>query len=268
MIIIKLQGGLANQIFQWAYGEYLSEKYSTPLYLDLNFYKNQFGVTPRNFSLDKFPKLLYKILPYDGNISNWSNEKEKVKIVKIFDKHNYSEIEYQQDSHYYLDGYWQSEKYFKPIENIIREQLRPNADTINKLKEKYPTEKSISMHIRRTDYVSSNGFHPVQTIEYYQSGLEIIGEYDNLLIFSDDINWCKENLKFENMTFVEGNDDVEDIWLMSMCDHNIIANSSFSWWGAWLNENRDKKIIAPKKWFGDKSNTNYSDIIPDDWIKI
>jgi hypothetical protein len=268
MIITKLQGGLANQIFQWSHGKYLSEKYSTPLYLDVSFYLNQFGVTKREFSLNKFPNLEYNTLPNDRNMSNWSTESDKTKVVTIIDNHNYSKLDYQQDAHYYLNGYWQSEKYFKGIEDIIRDNLKPSEQKLKELKEKYVTEKSISIHIRRTDYVTSNGFHPIQDIEYYQRGLEIIGEYHNLLIFSDDIKWCKENLKFDNMTFVEGNDDVEDIWLMSMCNHNIIANSSFSWWGAWLNGNKDKKIIAPEKWFGDKSNTNYSDIVPENWIKI
>lgn len=265
MIITKLQGGLANQIFQWAYAKYLSEKYSTPFYLDLSFYLNQFGVTKRNFSLNKFPNLSYNILP-NTNLSEWSNEKNKNKIVKINDDFRYKELEYKEDCHYYLDGYWQSEKYFIEIENIIRESLKPT-ETIKSRFEEYSIKNSISIHIRRTDYINSNGFHPLQTIDYYKKGLEIIGKYDNLLIFSDDIKWCKENLKFDNMIFIEGNDDIEDLWLMSLCDNNIIANSSFSWWGAWLNENPNKKVIAPKKWFG-KTNQNSKDIIPELWIKI
>lgn len=267
MIITKLQGGLANQIFQWAYGKYLSEKYSTPLYLDLSFYQNKFGITKRDFSLNKFPNLSYNILPNDGNISNWSNEKNKTKLVKLNDNFHYKELDYKEDSHYYLDGYWQSEKYFIEIENTIRECLKPNESIINRLKEKYPTENSVSTHIRRTDYVSSNGYHPVQPIEYYQDGLNHI-DYENILVFSDDIKWCKENLHFDNMIFVEDNDDIEDLWLMSLCNHNIIANSSFSWWGAWLNNNKYKKVIAPNEWFGKTTGLNQLDIIPEKWIKI
>ena len=267
MVITKLQGGLANQIFQWTYGKYLSEKYSTPLYLDLSFYQGQFGVTKRDFSLNKFPNLSYNLLPNDRDISNWSNEPNKTKLVKISDNFHYYELEYKENSHYYLDGYWQSEKYFIEIEDIIRDNLKPLESIIEILKSKYPTENSVSIHIRRTDYVKSNGYHPVQSIEYYQNALDLL-EYDNILIFSDDIEWCKTNLHFDNMIFVEGNDDIEDLWLMSLCNHNIIANSSFSWWGAWLNENKDKKVIAPKKWFGEKSGLNDSDIIPEKWIKI
>ena len=104
--------------------------------------------------------------------------------------------------------------------------------------------------------------------EYYKNALDIIGGYENLYVFSDDINWCKTNLKFKNMVFVEGNDDVEDLWLMSLCDHNIIANSSFSWWGAWLNINPNKKVISPKRWFGEQTNLSSDDIIPVSWTKI
>ena len=140
---------------------------------------------------------------------------------------------------------------------------------MKKLKKKYPIdENNISIHIRRTDYVTSNGYHPVQSIEYYKQAIEIIGDYDNIFVFSDDINWCKENLKFDNMIFVDGNDDVEDMWLMSICNHNVIANSSFSWWGAWLNNNPDKKVIAPNNWFGSQTNLNTNDLIPNTWIKI
>jgi hypothetical protein len=92
--------------------------------------------------------------------------------------------------------------------------------------------------------------------------------YDNILVFSDDISWCKDNLKFDKMNFIEGLDNVEDMWLMSLCDNNIIANSSFSWWGAWLNSNFNKKVIAPLHWFGDSANLNTSDIIPTNWIRI
>ena len=96
----------------------------------------------------------------------------------------------------------------------------------------------------------------------------MIGDYKNIVVFSDDIPWCKENLIFDNIIFIEGNKDYEDLWLMSLCEHNIIANSSFSWWGAWLNENKNKKVVSPLNWFGQQSNTNQSDIVPESWIKI
>ena len=259
MIISKIQGGLGNQLFQWAYGKSISIKYNTPLYLDILSYQNQFG-TKREFSLNKFTNLNYVIKP---------NESDKVRIQNISDDFKFSEIKVENDSHYYLDGYWQSEKYFKESEQLIRNELKPSDIMLSKLNKTPLIDKNnISLHIRRTDYVSSNGYHPVQSIKYYEDALSIIGEYDNIFIFSDDIKWCKDNLNFTNMIFMEGFSDIEDLYLMSMCKNNIIANSSFSWWGAWLNTNPNKKVISPINWFGDKTNINTSDIIPNDWINI
>jgi hypothetical protein len=266
MIISKLQGGLANQLFQWACGKCLSEEYNTPLYLDISSYSSQLGMTKREFSLNKFPNLKYQTLPSDRNISNFSEELEKKRIEIITDNFIFKKLKYNNDSHIYLNGYWQSEKYFKDIQYDIRRNLQPKNE---KLKDFLPLHKNnISLHIRRTDYITSKEYHPVLPLDYYEHALNIIGEYDNIFVFSDDIDWCKTNLEFEKMTFIEGFDDVEDLWLMSMCNHNIIANSSFSWWGAWLNTNKDKKVITPLNWFGDHVNLNTSDIIPENWIKI
>jgi hypothetical protein len=257
MIITKLQGGLANQLFQFAYGKYLSEKYQTELLLDITFYKNQFNVTQRHFCLNKFPNLKYKIFDFI------TNDKQ---TISIGDDFNYCELNYNTEYNYYLNGFWQSEKYFIQIHQIIKDELRCPKEFLNKFS--YLEENNVSLHVRRTDYVTSNGHHPLQPISYYQQALDIIGCYDNLLVFSDDIEWCKNNLKFDKMIFIEGQDDIEDLWLMSFCKHNIIANSSFSWWGAWLNSNEDKKVIAPKNWFGTQANLNTSDLIPSSWIKI
>lgn len=262
MIVVKLQGGLGNQLFQWAFGKNMSNLNNIPLYLDSDFYKSDIpGVTKRDFSLNKFPYLNYKLTDVLEN-----NGKQ---FLRFFEQPFFTKLEYNTSYNYYLDGYFQSEKYFIESSGVIRKELSPTGDNLDKLRKKYPINKNnISIHIRRTDYVTSNGYHPVQSIEYYKQAIEIIGDYDNMFVFSDDINWCKENLKFDNMIFVDGNDDVEDMWLMSICNHNVIANSSFSWWGAWLNNNPDKKVIAPKNWFGQQVNVNTNDMIPENWIKL
>ena len=107
-------------------------------------------------------------------------------------------------------------------------------------------------------------------MEYYRSAVDLIGKEKLFFIFSDDINWCKNNFDFiENKFFIENNKDYEDLILMSLCSHNIIANSSFSWWGAWLNSNPNKIIISPKKWFGNKYNFhNTKDLYNEKWIKL
>jgi hypothetical protein len=256
MIITKLQGGLGNQIFQWAYGKALSEKYNTSLFLDLNFYENQTGNTFRVFELDKFP-----------NIKLETTKFENKQTIEVIDSFTYTELKHDKNFNYYLNGFWQSEKYFYEFSEIIKNELEPDITTLEKLSSKM-SNNSVSLHIRRTDYVTSNGYHPVQSIDYYNKALEIIGDYDQLLIFSDDINWCKENLNYKNMVFIENQTNIEDMWLMSLCKHNIIANSSFSWWGAWLNKNEDKIVIVPKNWFGDFTNLNSLDIFANNWITI
>ena len=249
-------GGLGNQMFQWAFYRNIRSKFKNEIVIDNFFYKNN---TQRIFELDNF-KLNYKSLK-SLKLSQPNG------FFLITDTYNFHDFNFELNKNYYLDGYWQSEKYFKDIRNQIIFDFSPSTDVEEDIK-KYIYGKTISLHIRRTDYVTSNGYHPVQTIDYYNKALEIIGEYDKLIIFSDDIEWCKYNLKFKNMVFCEIKNDLHQLWLMSLCKDNIIANSSFSWWGAWLNKNTNKKVIAPKLWFGQQTNINDSDIIPDSWIKI
>jgi len=259
MNIVKLQGGLGNQLFQWAFYKHLKHKYKVDCYLDVGLYNNQVGITKREFSLNKFPNINYEINSKIDNF-NYSN---------IFDNFYHTEHNLSPNINYYFEGYWQTEKYFKEIENEIKYDLSPGEEIKKKLNKIIPiNNNSISLHIRRGDYLNNTNFHPVQSMDYYKKALEIIGHYDNILVFSDDIEWCKNNIKFENVNFIEGISDIENIFLMSMCKDNIIANSSFSWWGAWLNNNKDKKIIAPKNWFGPQLGLNTSDIVPETWIKI
>src|SRR3989344_4984067 len=133
---------------------------------------------------------------------------------------------------------------------------------------------SVSVHIRRGDYVTNantNQFHGLCSLDYYNKAVSFISSKQNemeLFVFSDDIEWCKENLKYDfPIHFVETNDAHSDMYLMSLCKHNIIANSSFSWWGAWLNDNFQKIVVAPSQWIADAS-VNTQDLIPKGWIKI
>ncbi|MFH0972649.1 MAG: alpha-1,2-fucosyltransferase, partial [Patescibacteria group bacterium] len=177
----------------------------------------------------------------------------------------------------FLDGYWQTEKYFKDIEDIIRSEftLKTEYSNLNpELIAKISSCNSVSMHIRRGDYITNqntNEFHGICFLDYYKKAINLIAEkFPNptIFIFSDDLKWCKENIKIKYpIVFVKGNKNYEDLIMMSKCSHNIIANSSFSWWGAWLNNNPNKIVIAPQKWLNNP-NINYSDIIPSTWIKI
>ena len=177
----------------------------------------------------------------------------------------------------YLDGYWQNEKYFNDIEKVILKEFTLKNEFLiknKKLKETIKNTNSISIHIRRSDYIKNkktNEIHGVCTTDYYQKAIKKIIENNNnihIFVFSDDILWAKNNLKFNfPISFIVGNKDYEDLILMSLCKHNIIANSSFSWWGAWLNKNPKKIVIAPQRWFNNL-NKNKQNPIPQKWIRM
>jgi hypothetical protein len=169
-----------------------------------------------------------------------------------------------------LLGYYQSDKYFKHIEQDIRNLLTFKSEiqqTANKLIPRVDGSL-ISIHIRRGDYVHLQQFHPTCTPEYYLEAAFLFA-HDNpyYVIFSDDIDYCKSLfVESENILYINNIDPYVDLCLMSMCQHNIIANSSFSWWGAWLNKNTNKKVIAPKQWFGPAYTHNTKDLYCDNWI--
>jgi hypothetical protein len=172
-----------------------------------------------------------------------------------------------------LVGHFQSEKYFIEHRDKILELFEIDNTTKTYLSEKYGdiiNQDTCSIHIRRGDYLGLPNYHPTQSIEYYKESIQIIGEEKHFLVFSDDIEWCKENFGFLiNKTFISDNKDYEDLYLMSMCKNNIIANSTFSWWGAWLNNNENKQVIIPSKWFGvSNSHLNTNDLYCDKWIKL
>jgi hypothetical protein len=266
MIIINIiRGGLGNQLFQWALTRQFEEKYNCEVLMDISNLNGTAGITDRYFELSQFPNLKYKILNQEG-FSRYVQKPTKEFHEGTFNFNNYS-LDLSDDMNYSFLGYWQNFNFINNISEIVKKELSCPYEKIEEFYSKYPALNSntVSIHIRRTDYLTSNGFHPVQPISYYEKALEIIGEHDNVFIFSDDIQWCKDNLHFKNQTFIHGQTSSEDIWLMSLCKHNIIANSSFSWWGAWLNQNKDKKVIQPYHWF---STGHVPSLSPSDWIII
>jgi hypothetical protein len=258
MIITKLQGGLGNQLFQWATTRNLSLKYNTEYFFDLNHIpKSHSGVTSRGLDIDKFEKLSIKPMINKPNLPT------------MVDKFIYYDI----PDNSYLDGYWQSEKYFKENELVIREELSIPHELKTNLIEKYPflKEETIAIHVRRGDYLHLSNYHPVQTVEYYKTAYDLIGIKNiNVVIVSDDIQWCKNNLNFENTHFIENESNICDLYIMSICTHNIISSSTFSWWGAWLNGNPNKKVIIPDNWFGLTLSSSLSsdDIYCENWIRL
>ncbi len=176
--------------------------------------------------------------------------------------------------HVSLQGYFQSEKYFKHIESEIRDDFSFKDEILNPCKEMISTiENPISLHVRRTDYLTNSENHFNLPLEYYKVALEHFSDDRNVIVFSDDPEWCKQQKLFSDDRFLvsESSDNRVDLCLMSLCDDFIIANSSYSWWGAWLSKNKDKLVIAPTQWFGKNGYTkdhNTKDLIPNEWVRI
>lgn len=279
MIISRLIGGLGNQMFQYAAGRQIAITNNTQLKLDITGYDHQAGITPREYGLGVFniqapPAGKSEIWRYRLTMTILRHHKIQQKDV-----HNTRQFLALPD-HSYLEGYWGSEKYFKNIADIIRQDFtfKSEPDWENKkLIEKIKNSTSISIHIRRGDYVldkKTHQFHGVCSLKYYQQAIRLITQRvrrPHFFIFSDDPQWAEKHLKLQQpMQVVKHNyqnNHHEDMRLMTYCHHHIIANSSFGWWGAWLNSGPDKIVIAPKKWFRDPS-INTKDLIPRSWIKI
>lgn len=179
--------------------------------------------------------------------------------------------------HLYLGG-WHSEKYYREIEKEIKETFRFREDKINEgtkqIKAMIESKNSVSLHIRRGDFLSEANkdiYGNVCTLDYYNRAIQKIKEQipsPYFFVFSNDIEWTKENLLLDNVYFVNcntGNDSWQDMYLMSCCKHNITANSTFSWWGAWLNSNPNKLVICPQTI---KKNVDSPDFYPASWSKI
>jgi hypothetical protein len=172
-----------------------------------------------------------------------------------------------------LHGYFQTEKYFNKHEQTIRKDFsftkivtQPVDQFMKAIKSDKPL---VSIHVRRGDYINLQQFHPLCTKEYYIEAMSLFNDC-KFIVFSDDIEWCKQAFgQKDTIIYSYLQNHIEDLCAMSMCDHNIIANSSFSWWGAWLNNNKDKKVIAPRQWFGQAyTDKDTKDIYCEGWVKL
>jgi hypothetical protein len=298
MIVVQLLGGLGNQMFQYALGRHLSVKLNTDLKLDtsilLDWSEGRHGVN-RNYDLDLFtmtPAIAEKqdIDLYHTQLMSFPEKvifklKTAVKgrnvIRERFFHFDESVLDLKGD--FYLEGTWQSYKYFQSIEDIIKKDFTFKHSIEGKgtdLLEKIKCTKSVCLNVRRTDFVSVSSTTEILGfvgIDYYMNALELtkekIGTDFNVFIFSDDIDWCKENFGFieQPVSFVDhsyaGVKFSQYLQLMKYCKHYIIPNSTFAWWAAWLNNNQDKVVITPLQWMKDR-NTITVDLVPSDWYRI
>ena len=297
MIVVRLAGGLGNQMFQYAFGRALSLHLNTSLKLDLSFLVDRTPVDThvfREYSLDifgvdvevaNFKENDTSIFYYLSNptITLWKIRRRILGCTLYVEKKDsYLDSEvFSLKGDVYFEGNWQSPKYFEHIDQIIKQDFSFKGelpDNFKKIADEMQKLNSICLHVRRGDYVwqpYANKFNGVTGIDYFNAAVYHISQSINdprIYVFSDDIDWCFENIKFDlPVTFVEHehpNRKPEEYFrLMSLCKHFVISNSTFSWWAAWLSTNQTKIVVAPKKWFEDPT-IDTSDLIPDSWIKM
>jgi hypothetical protein len=291
MIIVKLLGGLGNQMFQYAAGMALAKKYGLDIYLDMSYFNEWYDMTPRPFELDKFhcdvryatPEEIGRIVRR-GRLRRTADSILQNQKVLIKENGQPAAIQSGKKLSVYLDGYWQSENYFKEFEADIRNCFRFrdlfSARTKGLASEIKANRNSVSVHIRRGDYLASEAMANwlgVCSPDYYSRAFQHISasvDQPFYYVFSDDLNWVQENIIKDNshmlaVTHNRKEDSWQDMYLMSLCRNHIIANSSFSWWGAWLDANPGKVVIAPDKWFlASELQDQIKNIVPAGWVRF
>ena len=290
MIIIEVSGGLGNQLFQYAFARKLSLLLGCEIKFDVNHFSNNKLRTFELGKLNTVGKIAtledIKSVRLEKSIFSLLKRKYNTLIRPYYKRNIVGEKSFNFDknllainSNAYVSGYFQTEKYFKSIETILREELTPRANILSStffaIQSDIRSNSSVSIHIRRGDYVNNPeafSAHGICELDYYKSALKHIKSKITdpvFYVFSDDIEWCTQNIITESPTFFINNtqNHFEDLFLMASCKHNIIANSSFSWWGAWLNTNANKIVIAPQKWFNNRCEDT-QDLIPESWIQM
>ena len=285
-LVVRIHGGLGNQMFQYAAGRAIAERTGAELLLDLRYFEEE---VPYGFGLPHFAtrfrvaqtgdlpphprkqKLAYAV---------WRALRLKPRLVREKGLGFNADVP-STKTPAYLHGYWQSERYFADVAETIRADLTvktpPSADNAAMLA-RIRSAPSLSLHVRRGDYASNPAIlaaHGLCSPDYYARAVETVtqrlGATPVIHVFSDDPDWAEANLAFDaELVVVRGNSSetsYEDLRLMSACDHHIVANSSFSWWGAWLNPSPDKIVVAPRQWFAHPDMSN-PDICPQGWVRL
>lgn len=294
MIIVRLQGGMGNQMFQYALGRVLAIKNNVPLGLDLTFLLDRTPMpsyfTFRDYNLGDFnieaTIVSKKDIPFLYRKYNFGIFMRYIDFIRrrLLSTEGKEKKGYVFDSailelgpNAYLEGWWQNPTYFENIKDVIRKDFTLKnlpSNNIQILANEISKTNSLCIHVRRGDYVGNKN-HEIVDKEYYTKGIEYISKIiriEKIYVFSDDIEWCKNNFSFDFQTMFVGGEyvgkkDEGHIYLMSLCKNFIITNSSFSWWAAWLGTNPKKIVIAPKQWLPDIT-VDTNGLIPDNWIKI
>lgn len=295
VVSVNLCGGLGNQLFQYAAARALAVERDADLVLDLSWFDEVLlsaNVTPRKYALSPFD-LPVKLVGIGGvvrkNKSSFSDAIQRLggRFGLKLGVKQFAEKSFRFDQEILalhppvkLSGYFQSPRYFESVASLILEEIGlPRSLSVGSLSmlEQIRAANAVCIHVRRGDYVtnkSASEFHGVCSLDYYRRGLETVIsglKSPHAFIFSDDPQWVKDNFVIDmETTVVEVNGPDEphqDLWLMSACKHFVIANSSLSWWGAWLGREAGKRVIYPAQWFADPS-TDTSDLFPSEWLGI
>lgn len=287
MLIVKSYGGLGNQMFQYAFYEFLKKDNPGNVFLDINDFKIHHHhqgfelIKVFDLEIDIASEKQIKNISYNQNGLIYRFFKKYLKIILSKPTECYEGLHTMLlqsskiNNNYYFVGFWQNEYYVNSIRDILIEKFdfKKEFNKRNKaLLEEIKNYDSVSIHVRRGDYVNNSSLGGICTVEYYSKAIKLMQEnYKNakFVVFSDDINWVKENLELpSDSIYVDwntGEDSYLDMVLMSRCNHNIIANSTFSWWGAWLNQNEKKTVIIPKRWY---NNQSYNPLCCEEWISL
>ncbi len=283
MIVVTLAGGIGNQMFQYAFGRYLSVKFGLPLYLDISLYK--FNHSNRTFDLNIFRLHKDVMLTDQDGLARMA----KGKALFYLNEPSFGFSDQTErmigetaaggkEAVYVIVGYWQSERYFEPVAATVRSDFRFAEKTGQRFRQLNNTilqQNSVMVNVRRGDYLNHLDYHGVVSADYVQRAMERMMQQTgnpHFFLFSDDIPWCREHLLFyDNITLVdEKYYDAQFrgyLELMTNCRHFIIANSTFSWWSAWLAPHREKIVIAPEKWFA-APGVPTKDLLKKEWIQL
>jgi hypothetical protein len=253
-----LMGGLGNQMFQIAKAKTEGFIRGKPVYF-------------RPFSF--IPMDGRQTFHYLGNVFRNIDFKMELGPVRRVCESSwaYGDVPYDDSAPVEFFGYFQSGKNFKDQKERIRELFAPTESFVQKMKDLYPAmwnADSVSIHVRRGDYLSISDVLPVVGKSYIDASLQSIGASGPIFIFTNDKEWVANHLRYENAIIVSGLEDYEDLWAMSLCGHNVMSNSSFSWWGAFLNANQNKKVCCPSTWFGPKGEKDFQDVYEKEWTLI
>lgn len=288
MIVVSLLGRLGNQMFQYAAGRHLSLQHGAELVLDISAVRAgrdtwgyalaPFNVAARLESCGAARRAMWRCLQplrshrRDGIPLYVAQSPLRMKLPLFARRAEfaYGDWFHSLPDHVFLHGYWQSEKFFPGRAEVLRRDfaltdMAPIAEKAARLR---AADDIVAVHVRRGDYLGSERFC-VLGETYFRNAMAHFGNGCNFLVFTDDLGWCREHLRGDNVEIAGQRDSVHDLTLMSKCTHNIISNSTFSWWAAWLNDNPGKQVVAPRPWFDpDYRTDDEHDVIPEGWTVI